>query len=49
MRFDDGCGLDIVAALKKQRSEARAIILIGYGNIASRQLNSALSTISRSL
>jgi len=35
MRFDDGCGLDVVAALKQQRPNARAIILTGYGNIAT--------------
>jgi two-component system, response regulator RegA len=35
MRFDDGSGLDVVAALKKQRPDARAIILTGYGNIAT--------------
>jgi two-component system, response regulator RegA len=35
MRFGDGCGLDVVAALKQQRPEARAIILTGYGNIAT--------------
>ena len=35
MRFDDGCGLDVVAALKQQRPDVRAIILTGYGNIAT--------------
>jgi len=35
MRFDDGCGLEVVAALKQQRPDARAIILTGYGNIAT--------------
>ena len=35
MQFGDGCGLDVVAALKQQRPEARAIILTGYGNIAT--------------
>ena len=35
MRFVDGCGLDVVAALKQQRPDARAIILTGYGNIAT--------------
>src|SRR6516162_1027138 len=35
MRFDDGCGLDIIEALKQQRPDARAIILTGYGNIAT--------------
>ena len=35
LRFEDGCGLDIVAALKHQRPDARTIILTGYGNIAT--------------
>ena len=35
MRLDDGCGLDIISALKQQRPDARAIILTGYGNIAT--------------
>jgi two-component system, response regulator RegA len=35
LRFGDGCGLDVVAALKQQRPDARAIILTGYGNIAT--------------
>jgi two-component system response regulator RegA len=35
MRRDDGCGLDIISALKQQRPDARAIILTGYGNIAT--------------
>ena len=35
MRFDDGCGLDVVSALKHQRPDARDIILTGYGNIAT--------------
>ena len=35
MRFDDGCGLDVVAALRQRRPDARAIILTGYGNIAT--------------
>ena len=35
MRLDDGCGLDVIAALKQQRPDARAIILTGYGNIAT--------------
>ena len=28
MRFGDGCGLDVVATLKQQRPDARAIICI---------------------
>ena len=35
LRFDDGCGLDVVAALKQLRPDARAIILTGCGNIAT--------------
>ncbi len=35
MRLGDGNGLDVVSALKTRRPEARAIILTGYGNIAT--------------
>jgi two-component system, response regulator RegA len=35
MRLGDGSGLDIVSALKERRPDARAIILTGYGNIAT--------------
>jgi two-component system response regulator RegA len=35
MRLEDGNGLDVVSALKRQRPDARAIILTGYGNIAT--------------
>jgi len=35
MRLADGNGLDVVSALKQRRPEARAIILTGYGNIAT--------------
>jgi two-component system response regulator RegA len=35
MRLEDGCGLDVVSALKQQRPDARAIILTVYGNIAT--------------
>jgi two-component system response regulator RegA len=35
MRLDDGNGLRVVEALKETRPEARAIILTGYGNLAS--------------
>jgi two-component system, response regulator RegA len=34
-RLHDGNGLDIVERLKKRRPEARAIVVTGYGNIAS--------------
>jgi two-component system response regulator RegA len=35
MRLDDGSGLDVISALKRRRPDARAIILTGYGNIAT--------------
>lgn len=35
MRLADGCGLDIISALKQRRPNARSIILTGYGNIAT--------------
>jgi two-component system, response regulator RegA len=35
MRLGDGNGLDVISALKRSRPEARAIILTGYGNIAT--------------
>lgn len=35
MRLGDGNGLDVVAALREKREDARAIILTGYGNIAT--------------
>jgi two-component system, response regulator RegA len=36
MRLHDGCGgLDVISLLKQQRPDARAIILTGYGNIAT--------------
>jgi two-component system response regulator RegA len=35
MRLADGNGLDVVSALKHRRPDARAIILTGYGNIAT--------------
>jgi two-component system response regulator RegA len=35
MRLADGNGLDVVSAMKKRRPDARAIILTGYGNIAT--------------
>jgi len=35
MRLGDGNGLDVISAMKKRRPEARAIILTGYGNIAT--------------
>ncbi len=35
MRLEDGCGLDIIRALKQQRPDARAVIQTGYGSIAT--------------
>ena len=35
LRLGDGNGLDVVAALKRKRPDARAIVLTGYGNIAT--------------
>ena len=35
MRLEDGNGLDVVAALREARPEARAVVLTGYGNIAT--------------
>lgn len=33
LRLQDGSGLDVVEALEQRHSDARAIILTGYGNI----------------
>ena len=35
MQLGDGNGLDVISAMKRRRPEARAIILTGYGNIAT--------------
>jgi two-component system, response regulator RegA len=35
MRLEDGTGLDVIAELSRVRSDARAIVLTGYGNIAT--------------
>ena len=35
MRLADGNGLDVVAAIREKRDDARAVILTGYGNIAT--------------
>jgi two-component system response regulator RegA len=35
LRLEDGNGLDVVAALHKKRDDARAVVLTGYGNIAT--------------
>ncbi len=35
MRLGDGSGLDVISALKERRPDSRAIVLTGYGNIAT--------------
>jgi two-component system response regulator RegA len=35
MRLGDGNGLDVVSALKQRRADCRAVVLTGYGNIAT--------------
>lgn len=35
LRLDDGSGLEAIALLKEMRPDSRAIILTGYGNIAT--------------
>jgi two-component system response regulator RegA len=35
MRLEDGNGLDVIAELARVRADARAIVLTGYGNIAT--------------
>ena len=35
MRLGDGSGLDVVAALRDKRPDARIVVLTGYGNIAT--------------
>ena len=35
MRLGDGNGLDVVAAIREGRDDARTVILTGYGNIAT--------------
>lgn len=35
MRLGDGNGLDVVSAIRDRRDDARAVILTGYGNIAT--------------
>jgi two-component system, response regulator RegA len=35
LRLGDGSGLDVVATLREHRPDIRAIILTGYGNIAT--------------
>lgn len=35
LRLGDGSGLEVVSALKRKRPDARAVVLTGYGNIAT--------------
>ena len=35
LRLDDGNGLEVVSALHQKRPDARAVVLTGYGNIAT--------------
>ena len=35
LRLEDGNGLDVVSALHIRRADARAVVLTGYGNIAT--------------
>jgi two-component system response regulator RegA len=35
MRLADGNGLDVISAMKRRLPEARAIVLTGYGNVAT--------------
>ena len=35
LRLGDGTGLDVIEALHRARPEARAVVLTGYGNIAT--------------
>jgi two-component system response regulator RegA len=35
LRLNDGNGIEVISALKEKRPEARAVVLTGYGNIAT--------------
>ena len=35
LRLDDGSGLEVVEALRRERADARIVVLTGYGNIAT--------------
>lgn len=35
MRLEDGSGLEVIAELSRARADSRAIVLTGYGNIAT--------------
>ena len=46
LRLGDGNGLDVVSALKRQRPDARAIVLTGYGNIATAPIFTAVTAVA---
>ncbi len=35
MRLDDGTGLEVIEVLREHKPDARAVVLTGYGNLAS--------------
>src|SRR5262249_47880069 len=35
LRLEDGNGLDVIELIRKRRPDARAVVLTGYGNIAT--------------
>jgi len=35
LRLNDGNGIEVIQALKEKRPDARAVVLTGYGNIAT--------------
>lgn len=45
LRLQDGSGLDVVEALERQRPNARAIVLTGYGNIPTAVAAARLGAI----
>jgi two-component system, response regulator RegA len=47
LRLGDGNGLDVVSALKRKRPDARAIVLTGYGNIATAVKLGAVDYLSK--
>jgi two-component system response regulator RegA len=46
LRLEDGNGLDVVAALHQKRDDARAVVLTGYGNIATAVTAVKLGAVS---
>ena len=47
LRLGDGNGLDVISALKARRPDARAIVLTGYGNIATAVKLGAVDYLSK--